>query len=539
MAVTNATQKSKTVADPLSVYESMRPLWEKSRAVIGGERFVKDYDSVLDTLLFANLLLPFSPSMSQEQYNFYRSEAEFPGVVSQYARILIGGLLRKQPQLALPKEAPADAYDWIMQTFTHSNSPLISFLDEILWEELQTSRAWIYVDHPVIPESASLSKAEREAFKPYPCIWNAESIINWRIETDKANGLQTLSQIIVRNYEQIYKENEFHPSFMDTVWVHELVDGAYRIRKFQKAAEDAQILVVNGKIQQKYQQGVGSTNLKLSEFVLVETIENIVANGERLTFIPAWPLNGNMNIIEPILTPFIDKEISLYNKLSRRNHLLYGAATYTPVIAADITDEQFEEIVEGGLGTWIRLRQGDTASVLETPTQALTDMDRAIAATLEDLAKLGIRMLTPETSQSGVALELRNAAQTSQMGTLNTKISNTMASIIAFMLNWRYDLQLKNSDIQFELSADFNPAPLGADWLRLVTEWYQGGLIPRSVWLQCMKQNDILNPDYNDEDGQIEITNDQIILGQNVSAYDQAVANMAGIENVTPIKAKK
>ena len=193
-----------------------------------------------------------------------------------------------------------------------------------------------------------------------------------------------------------------------------------------------------------------------------------------------------------MLMPIIDKEVALYNKMSRRNHLLYGTATYTPVLSSNMGDERFQEIVDSGLGTWIKLNQGDSVDILKPPTEALQDMDRAIAAALEEMAKLGIRMLTPETAQSGVALELRNAAQTSQLGTLNMKISAQIADIICFMLNWRYDLSLNVSDISFSLSEDFNPAPLGADWLRLVTEWYANGLIPRSIWLQILKSNDII-----------------------------------------------
>ena len=121
-------------------------------------------------------------------------------------------------------------------------------------------------------------------------------------------------------------------------------------------------------------------------------------------------------------------------------------------------------------------------------------------------------MLTPEVAQSGVALDIRNAAQTAQLGTLNAKVSSQMSSVIAFMINWRYGTELKASDIKFSMSSDFNPTPLGEGWLRLVTEWYQAGLIPRSVWLQILKQNDIVPPKYDDALGQQEITQDEMIL---------------------------
>jgi hypothetical protein len=500
---TNAVQLQKTVADPNAAYESMKPLWQRNRAVCNGERFVKEMDSALDVHLFGNMLIPFSPSMSIQQYAFYKAEAELPGIVSQYAKMVIGALLRKKPQLTLPKDAPADAKDWILSEFGEDDSSLSAFLDKALWEELQTSRCWVQVDYPKTPPD--LTRAELLEFKPYPIIHNADAIVNWVVAKDASTGTQQLTRVIIRGYEESFEQNEFHANLIDVVFVHELVEGKYQIRKFVAKAPETVVATVNGVKQTNY------SNVS-PVFECTETVTEILIDGERLTFIPIWPLNGSIEIIEPVLTPLVDKEVSLYNKLSRRNHLLYGAATYTPVISSNMSDEQFSDIVNSGLGTWLHLQQGDTATVLETPTAALQDMDRAIAAGMEEMAKLGVRMMTPETAQSGVALELRNASQTAQLGTLNTKVSNQLADIIAFMLNWRYGTKYTASDIQFSMSADFNPAPLGDMWLRLITEWYQSGLIPRSIWLQILKSNDIVPPEYDDEEGQTEITQDESVI---------------------------
>lgn len=528
MSVINASKAGRTVSDPCPTYESSRPLWLKSRAVCNGEKFVKEYDGVIDPVGFTNLLLPFSPSMTQEQYNFYKAEAELPGIVSQYARIIVGGLLRKQPTLKLPSDAPPEAANWILKEFAQDASPIISFLDKALWEEMQTSRAWVFVDYPAIDAAtrANMSTEDFRELKPYPVLWKAESVINWSVITAD-NGSQKLSRIIVRNFEEVCKEDSFHPEYMDTVWVHELVNGKYQIRKYQQSTADSNVPVVNGMIQQLYRSGDDNQG-----FDLVETITDIEANGKPLDEIPAWPLNGSIECVEPMLTCLLDREISLYNKMSRRNHLLYGASTYTPWIVSDLQEEQFDTIVGAGLGSWLRLPMGSTIGVLDTPTGALGDMDRAILATIEEMARMGIRMLSPETAQSGVALDIRNAAQTSQLGTLNIKISSQMASIIAFMLNWRYDLRYSATDIGFELSADFNPTPLGADWLRLATEWYQGGLIPRSLWLGVLKQNDMISPDYDDDEGKVEMLTDQIVNNpQADTSYVAKVQQMAGTDS--------
>lgn len=522
MAVVNAALANKTVGDPNAEYESLRPLWQRSRAICSGERFAKSYDSYVDVVGFNNLLLPFSPSMSQKQYDFYRAEAELPGIVSQFAKMLVGGLLRKKPVLNLPEGIPEEVHNWILNEFGQDDSTLVAFLDTALWEELQTSRAWVYIDHPVVnPDTVSVEDKQR--LKPYPVLWQAESVINWRTRQDTF-GKSVLDRVIVRSYEESFEQNEFHPTFKDTVKVHELDEsGNYQIRVFQQRSDANSVQVVNGQQQKDY-------STKKPVFELVDTIANILSNGERLRAIPAWPLNGTIGAAEPVLMPVIDKEISLYNKISRRNHLLYGAATYTPVIISDMSDDDFDNLTSAGLGSWLRLRQGDDAKVLETPTAALQDMDRAIAASIEEMAKMGIRMLSPESAQSGIALEIRNAAQTAQLGSLNTKVSSTMSNIIAFMINWKYGTELKAQDIEFSLSADFNPIPLGADWLRLATEWYQQGLIPRSVWLMILKQNDIVPPDYDDEEGRMEITQDQdmLIQRQNEQYAAQLAAQEAG-----------
>jgi hypothetical protein len=520
MTIANASLRGKTVSDPCAAYDSIKDLWRRCRAVCSGERFVKDYDSIIDTNNFNNLLIPFSRSMSQQQYNFFKAEAELPGIVAQYVNVVVGGLLRKQPQLKLPDDAPEGAYTWIMDGFGQDSSPILSFLDRALHEELQTSRAWVYVDYPLVKDADSMIQEDFLKIKPYPVLWNAESVINWEIGDSSEDGAQDLKRIIIRNYSKEYSpENEFHPLYLDTVWVHELDDqGYYQIRKFQKPYQDNAVPVMGGKVQQNYNVGAvggggnlgGPSNANNHGFFLLETITGIMANGERLRQIPAWPLNGNIEISEPIMIPLIDREVHLYNKISRRNHLLYGASTYTPVICSDMNDDAFQAIVDGGLGSWIHLRMGESADVLKTPTDALADMDRTIAATIEEMAKMGIRMLTAETAQSGVALEIRNASQTATLGTLSTKVSNQMADIICFMINWRYNTSFVSTDIQFQLADNLTSMPIDFNWMSLVTQWYQQGLIPRSVWLHIGKASEIVPVDYNDEEGQEEMAQDAI-----------------------------
>ena len=514
--VTLGGRRQRSVGDPNPIYDSLAPVYERNRAALEGQRYVKELDRIVRA---SNLLIPFSPSMSQEQYQWYLAEAEWPGYSQQFARTLIGGLLRKNPRLVLPEDAPEEAQEWLMNNFTGNDRSLVSFLDEALWEELTTSRAWVCVNYPVTDEE----EFSPEELEPYPILLNGESIINWSEGLHPVTLSNTIDRLIVRfHVAQQDPENEFHDRYVDTVFDHYITaEGIYKIDTYERQDNDASddTPVISGNILQNYVSSSEAWELVSEEIPL--------RNGEPLQEIPIFPLNGRTEPEEPMLTNLINREVGLYNRISRRNHLLYGSASYTPVIRADaLADEDKQAIVSAGLGSWIFLGSQDSADILSAPTDALQDLDRAIEQTIEEMARLGMRILAPERGStaetSGVALEIRNAAQTSQLATLNAKISESFRSIIAMMVNWRYNTEYEPSDIEFEMSQDFSPVPTGADFMRLVTEWYQGGLIPRSVFLDVVKQNDLIPDDYDDEEGQAEIEADPNV----VSAADQFAQEM-------------
>jgi len=504
---TAANTFKRGVETPSASYMSMKPLWKKARAVLQGEAHSKAHDEYVERD-YSNLLLPFSPSMTQQQYDFYKSEAELPGLTTQYARVLISALLRKQSQLTLPEELGEDAYNWITKDMTLDGASLFNFLDSAIWEELQTSRAWVYIDRPTVSDSEleMMSPEERMTISPYPVLIKAENVINVQVKTHPVTRIKTLTRWVTRYITEEYdNDNPWHPNYIDTVCDHYLDEGGMLVLDYyRKESGSHQVSAINGVIEQEYEDSADGG------FVLYDTVYPMKF-GQRLQRIPAFPLNGQIEPIEPVLMPLIDREVSLYNKVSRRNHLLYGAATYTPVVQSDMTDEEFEELVNAGLGTWLRVRKDESITVLETPTGALSDMDRAIEATVAEMAKMGIRMLSPEQAASGVALEIRNASQTAQLGTMNAKISGSMQEILAFMINWKYDTDYTGNDIQFQLSSDFAATVGGEGAMRLVSEWYQSGIISRETWVNIAKYNDFLPADYNDDEAIESIQTDPLV----------------------------
>ena len=503
-SIVKSTKTKKGPGYPNDEYLSQVNEWKRNRAVIQGPSYTKDYDTVPST---DNLLLPFNPTMTQSQYDFYKAEAEVPGVTSEFSKMIIGGLLRKQPLLEIDN-APEGAKAWILDDIAGDNSNLLSFLGSALWEELQTSRAWIQIDYPMV-DLDSLSPEDRREVKPYPVLHTAENIINWSTSTN-LKGQVKLDQLITRYFTLDYDPNSpYHPKYVDSVQVHKLDEnGLYVIENFVRNTSDTPSFI-DGGIDYNFDQ---LTDVWVSQGVN----ENLMKNGERMNFIPFYPLNGSVDTVDPMMTPIVNREIALYNKISRRNHLLYLSATYTPVVKSDsLTESEKNDLVKQGLGTWMFVNKDDTVETLQTPTDALKDMEAAIKNGYDELTRIGVKMLSLEpnnSDQSGVALSLRNASQNAALATLNAKVSESMKKIIKHLINWRYDLNIKETDIRFTLSGDFNPAPRGADWMRLITEWYSGGLIPRTAFIELAKSNDALPTDYDDIGGQDEISRDDRII---------------------------
>jgi len=467
---------TRNVATPTKVYAEALPLWVKCRAVCSGEEAVKDHDELVGNV--DNFLVPFSPTMDQEQYQFLKREAELPGVVAEFKQLLIGALLRREPQITIPG-ATDEAINWIINEFGVDGSPILAYMSKLLDEELESTYGWTHVDY--------------DGATPFPVLYPAEAIINVR----RTN--QILTQVVISVYEEVPSEDsEFHPDFEQKVYVHELVEGSYQVRKFYQ------------------QDGAGEW---LQEAPVIP-----LKDDKPLDFIPLWPNNGEITPGKPFLLTLVNKEIALYNKITRRNHLMYSASTYTPYTIG-VDDEAFRKIVNSGLGSWLQLPADADLKVLEPPTGSLQDLEKAIATGFEEMAKLGVRMLSPETAQSGTALNIRNASQSAKIGTLNTRVGVIIRQIIALMANWRYGLSVTYDQIKFDLQSDFTAYTGDEAWLRLLTEWYENNLIPRSIWIRILKSAEKLPDDYNDEEGKVEMAKQERIGDKSYSERlnDQAV----------------
>ena len=480
----------------LDLYE----LWRRARAVVEGESAVKDLDNIVDTNNFTNLLIPFNDTQVQAQYNFYKAEAELPGLVSQYVRIIIGGLLRKEPSLTVTKpelntkglteeainllqanDTPADViYKSIKENLVSENNGILSFILRILEEELITSRSAVTI---ALRNPDSVTEKNLLA---YPVFWKAEEIINWQTEDE------TLTRVVF-SYEVEEQTQDQYDFNNVTYYQDHFINstGTYQVDTYRETGVTAE----------------SNSGFQLFDSVVPEL------NGETFNYLLVWFMNDSIEPIIPILTPMVDTELSLYNKMSRRNHLLHGAAAYTPVVMSTMSPEDFDAVVSGGLGSWIKLDENAKITTLTVPTDVLSDMEKAITQGVEKLGRMGVNLLMGNdkmTNVSSSALSVRLSPQVAQLGLLNTKISTNLSEILTLLVKWNFN---EDVTVDFNLSADFNSTPVNSDLLRILGEFYTSSVIPRYLFIEILKANDIIPESYDDERGQEAIRNSDILTG--------------------------
>ena len=497
---TKESKQQKTVATPNEEHAAMRFIWERLRAIVAGEAAVKNYDYYLrrfGTVVSSsyrenlgapynqsgftsqrqlqqqfrgygqNLLIPFSPNMSVDRYDFYRSEARFLGFTGDFVKSSIGAMLRKEPELEFPDGVPEGALDWIRNEFTSDKKPLISFLDDAIFDHIVTGNTWIWVDYWEEEIDGEL------VGRPIPTFLMGESVINWRVGDHPISGKEQLLMLVVKTSESSLGENEFHDDYKDVVRVHDIDEkGHYRLRRFEQTDSGAW------------------------EPTLLET-PNFA--GKPLMMIPVFPLSGSAGLSTPFIQNFADAEVGHYNANSRRNHLLYGSASYTPVVSADLTEEDTKAIEDAGIGGIWFLPKEASATALSTPTDALKDLEKAIETEKDNMAKLGSRALAREvgTRESGTALDIRNSTASATLASASRRLASNIRQVITFMVNWQYKLEIDDNDVKFTLSTNFVRNSAGEGAVMTAFEFWKAGIISKETLTRVAADNDFLPADFD------------------------------------------
>ncbi len=494
------------IDSPLPQYEYYADSWEICRAIIGGNRAVKEYDlkrnhiGTINTSTYRNnlrnyqvsndsILVPLNPTMSYNRWRWYLKVGVLPGLVSHYVKIMVGGMTHKPPTFQLDESVPNREIilDWINNYFTIDGMPLLHFLDLALTEELTTGHTFIRIDY------------SEEHERPIPIIMPAEEVINWDVISGRLTRVITKSYIYVNT-----PESPFHKTPIPVIYMHGLdPDGFYYMATYYKLDNN---------------NGTGAeSDPVLNGYQLVNLTYPTNMQGFNLDFIPIYQMRGKVDPVEPPLQPMVDKEIELYNMESMRNHILRSHGSPTLVFKTELgtVDPVIQNVQEQDAqnnynvpqqrtldnaldaienGSVITIEDSEELSVLDHISNHVEPHIKVIESTKQYIHALGFKMLGQiNQAESGVALDMKNRESSAVLSNISRVMSSTFKEVIRVMVFWQYGIELNSDQITLLLASDLTGKVDTVS--QILLDLHSRNIINDNELKDQLKDQDIISPD--------------------------------------------
>ena len=479
------------VTTPSDSYNFWEDNWRKYIAVVNGEAAVKKFDETMFPMEPSkNILTPFSPKMSPVAYEYYKAGAELPGYSVQQLRTIISALLRKPIGITLPEGFTGDsneALDWLLNQILVEGAGLTTLIRNALEDDLVTGNTWLLLD------------LNQETKTPVVEVLPGRSIISYEVGNHPLYGPGNLVQVVVRRAEES-KDDDNATVITYTYDVHFIdEDGVYKIHQLKQDEDDVVALTDEPIIPTRsVQSDSGGTESAYFDQILL------------------FPMDGKAEISSPFLSNFINREISLYKQMAKRNAMTTNTTSFTPVIKG-ASDEESVELANFALGQVVSVGKDVDVDVLSPDTKGLDSVNKTIEDIRQDLQMIGSRQLVRDSRASGTALELTNSPYNSILYSLSSAYATTLRRLITTAFNWRYGTSYAQSDFGLTLSVDLADSPTGVNAVQYVLQLFFSGNLPRRELLTVLKANGILSNNYEDTAGenfQEVVTNTTEPLGE-------------------------
>jgi hypothetical protein len=193
-------------------YKEMKPVWQKMRDFIGGERTVKA--KTVDYLPTLNE----TDTADGYDYRTYLENAVFFNATGLTYQAFMGMIFRKKPMLSVDTHPLFDNVDL-------EGSNLQTFVRDCTEEVMKVGRVGILKDFPTTKGTETIAELSKGNKRNYLKLYKAESIINWKYET--VNGINVPVCVVLREIIEKDPENLFSHDTESQYRVLALVNGRY------------------------------------------------------------------------------------------------------------------------------------------------------------------------------------------------------------------------------------------------------------------------------------------------------------------------
>jgi hypothetical protein len=518
-------------------YESFLSNWLRARDVIAGEDAIK---------AAGERYLPRLESQTDEEYAAYVARAAFFNGTARTAEGFAGMIFRREPVVRTPAEAGArgrqnsegkrqngrngesslgrgafgsgtraagaEAAHQLAEVFKVFEAdvdllgtPLYSFAKRLTTEVLTVGRA------------GTLIEWNDEEERAFLCLFEAEQIINWRME--RINGRQELALVVIRENVEEPGDDPFESEPIEQLRVLRLISDRALLNSDLGTEENER-----GEGELSAHRQVRATGFKYvvelwrrgenedkREWVLVER-RVPMRRGRPLTAIPFvfhGPYDSQPSCAKPPLDDVIAVNLDHYRLDADYKHGLHFTALPTAWVSGFHKDAQLRI---GSSTAWVTDTIGAHAGFLEFTGQGLTTFERAMDRAEKLMAILGSRLLETQkrVSESAEALSLRQAGEGSIVANISGSISKGVTQILRWVLFWHSsgnaEGTLQNAElggeevVSFTLNQDFETATMTPQELVALVQAWQAGALSTESMHNLMRRGEILEPSRSNEE---------------------------------------
>lgn len=475
--------------------ETAEPKWRRMRDVLEGEDAVKAAGS---------RYLPRLNGSTQEEYDAYRTRAQFFAVTSAGRDAMEGSIYRKDPTVTVP-----DALAPFMQDVTLQGLSWYDYAKNVVHEVVSVGRYGSLIDFSA------------DENRPYLVGYSAEAIRNWKVE--RIQGQMALSLLVLY---------EVSPEHLDvtSMEVHEpLAVGPIVDAPAKKLAQSVtgaggefdefehpsleQWRVYQVLLDAEGHPYVRCRVYRKSEQDFVPVFEAIpTRRGEPLDRIP-FVFHGAKNSLPDVgpipLEALASVNLSLYRTSADLEHGRHWTGLPTPWASGFPATKSLKI---GSSEAWVTEDKGAQCGFLEFTGTGLGALEKAVDQKTQQMAALGARMLEPEAKKAEAfdTVAMRSAAATSVLMNLTVASTQTLSSVLQLVAWWigTEDTPAALTETaKTELNTEFSVMSLPPEQINAFVAAYLSGAMDWESFFWKMQQGEAFPPDADPDEVRNNIQN--------------------------------
>jgi hypothetical protein len=454
-------------------YTSMVDKWKRCIDVCEGQDKIHEGGSTY---------LPRLIDQTDMEYAGYRDRTPFYNATWRTLTGLQGMLFRKPPAVNVP-----EAIKPMLDNITMSGTPLHMFALEIAEESLKLGRVGVFVDYPIVPETATAADSVDQNFRPLLKMYKALSIINWK--TCNIKNATVLSMVVLKECAAIAVDE-----FMDKEEVQ------YRVLDL------TDITLPDGGVVKAFRVRVFKINEKDQDVLIQGPFFPKVA-GKNLTSIPFQFMGVDdvgWDVDQPPLIDLVDMNLSHYRTTADYEHGCHFTGLPTPVISGYTPTNTDEKFYIGSMSAWLFPRPDAKASYLEFTGQGLKSLSDNMSRKEGHMAILGARMLEVQTGgvESANTAAIHRGGEQSTLSSVSQAISIGLTKCLKVFCEFAGQ---PSEDVSCKINKDFFAVPMDALTLTAIIAGWQNGAYSYDTMFENLKKGEIVPCENTPEDEQANI----------------------------------